>query len=221
MNELIFLLHILLVVILSFGALKLGKETLVAMTALMAVLANLFVLKQTVLFGWNVTCSDVFIVGITLNLNLIQEYFGKESAKKVMMICFFAMVSFGLLAQFHLMYDPSLSDTTQTHYLSLLNQAPRILMASLLSFFLVQQVDIRFFAFLKRRFSTWNWNKRNLIALINSQLLDTLLFSFLGLYGIVSSITDIIMLSFMIKLIISCSMTFFISFSKRMIAHEI
>ncbi|MFS8562982.1 MAG: queuosine precursor transporter [Rhabdochlamydiaceae bacterium] len=221
MNELTFVIHILLVVFLSFGALRVGKEALVVMAALMAVLANFFVLKEVLLFGWNVTCSDVFAVGITLNLNLLQEYFGKESARQTIRLCFFSMLFFGLMSQVHLMYTPSLQDTSHLNYLSLLTPAPRLLIASLVSFFLVQQVDIKFFALLKTIFPRWSWNKRNLIALFNAQLLDTLLFSALGLYGIVSSILDIIIFSFVIKMIIILSMTFFAQFSKRFIRHEV
>ncbi len=221
MNELIFVVHILLVVVLSFGALRLGQQALIVMAALMAVLANFFVLKQMLLFGWNITCSDVFAVGITLNLNLLQEYFGKESARQTIWLCFFSMLFFGLMSQLHLMYSPSLEDSSHLHYLALLSPTPRLLIASLISFFLVQQVDIRFFALLKDKFPRWSWNKRNLIALFNSQLLDTLLFSVLGLYGLVSSILDIIIFSFLIKMVIILSMTFFAQFSKRFVRHEV
>lgn len=221
MNELIFLLHILLIVFLAFGALRLGKEALISLTALQAVLANFFVLKQTLLFGWNVTCSDVFAVGITLNLNLLQEYFGKESARVTIWICFLSMLFFGLMSQIHLIYTPSLSDTANLHYLALLQSTPRLLIASLASFFLVQQVDVRVFALLKNKFPRWSWNKRNSLALINSQLLDTCLFSVLGLYGLVSSILDIIILSFLIKMIIIVSIDFFSRFAKRFVRYEV
>ncbi len=221
MNELIFLLHTLLIVFLAFGALRLGKEALISLTALQAVLANFFVLKQTLLFGWNVTCSDVFAVGITLNLNLLQEYFSKESAKATIWICFCSMLFFGIMSQIHLLYTPSLSDKAHPNYLSLLSSTPRLLMASLASFFLVQQADLKIFALLKQKFPRWNWNKRNLLALINSQLLDTCLFSILGLYGLVSSIVDIIILSFLIKMIIIVSMTFFSRFAKRFVRYEV
>ena len=221
MNEIIFLVHTLLVVFLAFGALRMGKEALISLTALQSVLANFFVLKQTVLFGWTVTCSDVFAVGIMLNLNLLQEYFGKEKARQTIWVCFFAMLFFGVMSQIHLLYRPSLNDTAHLHYLSLLSPAPRLLIASLVSFFVVQHIDLRFFAFLKNKFPKWGWGKRNLIALFNSQLLDTLLFSVLGLYGLVSSLKDIIILSFLVKMIIILSMAFFSRVSKRFVRYEV
>ena len=82
MNECIFLLHVALVIGFALGALRLGKEALTAWVALQAVLANLFVIKQMTFLGFTVTCSDVFAIGSIAGLNLVQEFFGKESARK-------------------------------------------------------------------------------------------------------------------------------------------
>lgn len=200
MNEFLFVFQVFLVILLAFGARKLGKEALITFTALMAVMANLFVLKQMLLFGWNVTCSDVFAVGSILSLNLLQEHFGKETAKKSVWICFGAMLFFALMSQIHLFFAPSPYDSSHPHFTAILSPAPRLLGASLLSFFLVQQVDVAFFGLLKKTSLKWRW--RNLMALFVSQLLDTVLFSFLGLYGIVASLASIILVSFAVKLAI-------------------
>lgn len=200
MNEFLFIFQVLLIILLAFGARKLGKEALITFTALMAVMANLFVLKQMLLFGWNVTCSDVFAVGSILSLNLIQEHFGKDTAKKSVWICFGAMLFFAVMSQIHLFFTPSPYDSSHPHFTAILSPAPRLLCASLFSFFLVQQVDVTFFGLLKKTKLKWRW--RNLIALFVSQLLDTVLFSFLGLYGIVASLASIIVVSFAVKLAI-------------------
>ena len=81
MNELLFFIHVFLVVSFVMGALRLGKAALIALSAVQAVLANLFVVKQIDLFGFSITCSDVFAVGGILSINLIQEFFGKEAAE--------------------------------------------------------------------------------------------------------------------------------------------
>lgn len=221
MNELIFILHTVLIVFVTFGALKIGKEALVALTALLAVAANFFVLKQMILFSWNVTCSDVFAVGSILSLNLIQEHFGKEAARRAVSVCFFTMIFFGLMSQIHLFYIPSPDDYAHSSYLALLSPAPRLLLASLLSFFLVQQIDILFFGFLKKRFASVNWPLRNGASLFVSQFLDTVFFSFLGLYGLVTSLGSIIAVSFIVKLFVITSIGFLSSLSKRVIKYEV
>src|SRR3972149_3921393 len=111
MNEILFSFHILLIIGFSLGALRLGKEALIALISMEALLANLLVLKQMTFFGLTITCTDVFAIGTILGLNLLQEYFGKESASKAAWICFFLLVFFALMSQIHLFYKPSYTDT--------------------------------------------------------------------------------------------------------------
>ncbi len=219
MNELLFLLHLLLVLTFAWGALKLGKEALISWVAIQAVLANLFVIKQMNLMGLTVTCSDVYAIGSILGLNLLQEYFGKESAKRAAWICFFVMIFFALMAGMHLLYAPSADDQTQTAFTTILMATPRLLVASLATFFIVQQVDLRIYGYLKAALPFASLPLRNTFSLVLSQLLDTTLFTFLGLYGLISSIADILIFSFLIKLVIILCMMPMLSLMRRYI-HE-
>lgn len=220
MNEILFFAHILVVFGFALIALKLGKEALTAWISLQAVLANLFVLKQMTFFGFHITCSDVFAIGSILGLNLLREYFGKESALKALWICFSSMIFFVAMSQFHLFYNPSSFDTTQEAYLTILAPAPRLLLASLAVFFIVQQIDLYLFGALKQKLTNLPLVARNALSLTSSQLLDTVLFSFLGLWGLVSSLWDIIIVSFLVKLIIIACSSPIISFSKRLLPQE-
>lgn len=214
MNEIIFLLQILAIVLFAQGALKLGKSALTAWVAVQAMIANLFVLKQVTLFGFDVTASDAFAIGSLLGLNFLQEYFSQEDAKKATWICFFFMFFFAVVSQLHLHYIPNQYDTTQHSFVEILSPAPRLLFASMTVFFLVQQIDIRFFSFLKQRCASLSFPIRAAIALVVSQFLDTFLFSFLGLYGIVVSVFDIIIVSFAIKLMVIFCITPLLKWAK-------
>lgn len=215
MNELIFLCHIFVVIGFSLGALRLGQGALIAFIALQGVLANLFVVKQMDLFGFSVTCSDVFAIGGILSLNLLQEYFGREKAKMAVKISFGALLFFALMTQIHLAYIPNGFDTTQGSFLTLFSSSLRIVFASLGTFLLVQQFDVRFFSLLKGKLPY-----RIAISLFLSQLIDTVLFSFLGLYGLVESVFEIILVSFLIKCIIILTSSPFTAFSKRFVKRE-
>jgi hypothetical protein len=211
MNELLFFAHVILVAISSLWVLRYGKSGLIALIALEAVLANVFVVKQVVLFGLHVTCSDVFIVGSLLSLNLLQEFYGKEAAQKGTKISFFAMFFFLAMTKVHLLYAPSMFDQTQSSFMNIFSQTPRLIVASMAVFFIAQSFDVRFFGFLKKRVGYWPLSARMGISLIISQTLDTVLFSFLGLYGAVASIEDIIVMSLVIKAVaIGCSVPFVI-----------
>lgn len=210
MNEILFFTQIALIIGFAIGALKLGQGALTGWVAIQALIANLFVLKQIDLFGFAVTASDTYVIGSLLGLNFLQEYFGKEEAQRTTWICFFFMLFFALISQLHLLYVPNQHDTSHEAFSILLTPSPRLFIASMSVFFIVQQLDIRFFAFLKRVLPHCGFAIRTGIALVVSQFLDTCLFSFAGLYGMVASIVDIILVSFLIKLIVISSFTLFI-----------
>lgn len=200
MNETIFFFHVLLVFLFALGAVKLGKEALIAWICLQAVLANLFVIKQISFFGFNITCSDVFAIGSILSLNLLREYFSQEAASKALKICLFCMLFFVAMAQLHLSYQASIYDTSDSAYKIILCQSPRLLCASIAVFFFVQKIDLLLFHWLKQR--NIPLFIRNGFSLSASQLLDTVLFTCLGLWGIIDSLLDIMLVSFVIKLLI-------------------
>lgn len=203
MNEYIFLLHLLLSACLLWPFLRLGKEALFAWVTLQPILANLFVLKQVALFGFTVTCSDVYAVSSALGLNLLQEQYGKECAKKAVWASFLLLVFFVIMAFWHLLYYPSASDYTHNAYSAILSSTPRLVAASVASFLCVQWFDLQFYAYLRAQREKLSLFGRNIISLTMSQFIDTLLFTFLGLYGIVSELFDVFLVSFCIKLAIA------------------
>lgn len=217
MNELLFFIHIVLVLGFALFSLRLGRVALVVFAILQAILANLFVLKQTSLFGLAVTCSDVFAVGGILSLNLLQDRYGKEAAKGAVNLSLVVLLFFALMSQVHLAYTPLSMDATQSSYTMLLGLAPRLIGASIATFYLVQRFDVWFFG----QLSSIKLPIRIAASLTLSQLLDTTLFSFLGLYGQVASLFDIIVFSFLVKtIVIGCS-SLFVNLSKRVVSRDI
>lgn len=214
LNEILFFLEVVLIVGFALGALRFGKGALVAWVAIQAIIANLFVMKQITLAGFNVTASDAFAIGSLLGLNLLQEYFGKEEARTAVWICFFFMIFFVCVSQIHMLFTPSSFDTTHNAFTSILSSSPRLLIASLTVFFVVQQLDILLFSSLKNFFPQQSFSFRTGISLIVSQLVDTVLFSFAGLYGIVASMVDIIFVSLAVKLIVILCFTSIVKWTR-------
>jgi uncharacterized integral membrane protein (TIGR00697 family) len=215
-NELLFLGHILVVVGFVLGALRLGKGALITWISLQAILANLFVVKQMPLFCFSVTCSDVFAIGGILSLNLLQEYYGKKTAKQAIQCSCLALLFFALMSLIHLMYIPADFDQTQAAFSTIFASSFRIVAASLATFYLVQRFDVWFFGLLR-----FTLPLRVVVSLIFSQFLDTALFSFLGLYGLVQSLFDVILVSFLIKCIIVLMSSPFVLLSKRLVKDEL
>lgn len=216
-NELLLFIHTIVISIFALLALSIGSQALIAFVCFTAILANLFVVKQITLFGMNATCADAFIVGSVLGLNLLQEHFGKEITRKTIWISFFLLVFYTIVCQIHLLYQPSIYDAMQSHYEAILCIMPRLAIASIITYLIAQLFDTWLYGKLKELFNGRFLIARNMCSISLSQLLDTILFSFLGLYGIAYNIWHIIIISYAIKLTaIAISMPF-VGLSKRMI----
>jgi len=190
MNNLIFILHTITISLVTIIAAKLGLQYLISLLAIYGILANLFVLKQITLFGLEVTTTDVFIVGISLGLNLMQEKWGKETAQNAIWLSFFSLLTYTILSQFQIWYLPNDLDSTSIHFNALLAIAPRLTIVSLFSYLISQTIDVNLYAYFKRNYSS--------IAI--SQLADTIIFSIFGLAGLGYNLLHIIIFSYAIKL---------------------
>lgn len=219
MNETIFLTHVFLVIGLVLIASRWGKNALVASIVLQAVFANLFVVKQISLFGFSVTCSDVFAIGGILGLNLLQEYHGRSEANLAVRASFLGLLFFMVMSKMHLWYIPLPTDTTQSAFEQIFSSTTRITCASIGVYYLVQKMDVKLFGSLKIFFQDKHLPIRVMISLIVTQFVDTLLFSFFGLYGLVASLWDVVIVSFLVKCGIIFSSGFLIALTRRFVKH--
>lgn len=203
MNEFLFLLHVLWVAGLAFVC---REQSLTVQTLLMvmyAVLGNLMVLKQMVLFGLVVTTSDVYAVGVILVLNYIREAYDDHSVYLAMIYSFSALFMLALAAYFQISYIPATMDPMTVAYTQLMTPFPKIVMVSAIVYIVVQYLDNLLFSYLKYICSDRYFVPRVALSLLFSQILDTVLFSFGALSDIAVSIWDIIIFSATVK--ITCS----------------
>jgi uncharacterized integral membrane protein (TIGR00697 family) len=68
---------------------------------------------------------------------------------------------------------------------------PRIIVASLTAYFVSQNLDCWLYAKLQEKFKHKNFTLKNYISVSITQLLDTVIFTFLGLYKLNSSFESI------------------------------
>ncbi len=217
MNELLFFFHIIVMVGFALLALRMGKLALVASLAVQVLLANLFVTKQMICFGLSVTCSDVYTIGAVFSMTLLQTYFGKKCAKKSLSIAFFLLFFMIIMAQFQLRYRPSTYDEMHPAFSAILGSTPRIMATSFLATFLTQKLNIELFGWTKKRLPL---GLSFALAALTTQLLDTVIFSYVALYGIAHSMKEIILMSYLIKMATIFSMAPFTLLVKKWIKHE-
>jgi uncharacterized integral membrane protein (TIGR00697 family) len=220
LNELLFLIHIIIIAGITLGALALGKEALITTICLFSILANLLVTKQIMLVGLHVVSTDVFMVGSLIGLNLLQEYFGKPAALKAIVINLFTTLTYLTMTVLHTAYQASPFDTAAPHFTAILSPMPRIIIASISVYLIAQLIDAQLFHILKRLFGGRYLAVRNTISLAITQLFDTILFSFAALYGLVHSMSHIIIVSYGIKMIIILLNTPCIQLSRHIIKNR-
>lgn len=195
-------MHAAAVIVFVCGALRLGKSALITAIALQGILANLFVTKQTMLFGFQVTCAEVFVIGGMLGINLLQDYFGPKAAQQAIAANFWACAWFMILGQFHLAYRPLEMDVTHIHFSMILDNTPRIILASLIIMFLAQQFERALYGLISRAWLGASVAVCAVVSMSIAQIFDTVAFGYVALYDIVASVPDIIVMSLVIKLCI-------------------
>lgn len=200
-NESIFLFHSIIIGLFALYGLKLGKEALISLLCIQVILSNLLVSKQILLLGLCATCSDVFSIGSSLCLNLLQEYYGKVIARRTIWISFFCLIFYLLMTQLHLIYVPNQFDTSTDIFNNIFGLMPRLVFASLISYLISQNLDYYLFNFFKNKFNSKYFVLRNYSSLLISQFVDTLCFTFLGLYGVLHNLFEVFIISYLVKVI--------------------
>ena len=199
-NIALFIAHKSIISLTTLFFLYLGKEALITYVSILFVIANIFVIKQIQLGGYNATGADAFIIGVSFSINLLQEYWGKKIARKAIIISFASSALYLLMTVIHLAYLPATFDTSQEHFAYLMQHSARIIFASFTSYIVTQTADTYLYDFIKNHTRGRFFILRSYISMFSSQLFDTILFSYLGLYGIVNNITHIILISYLIKI---------------------
>jgi uncharacterized integral membrane protein (TIGR00697 family) len=219
-NEIIFFLYIICVSCSSLIFLKIGKEALVALLCVHVICANLFVTKEVTLFGFTATGSDALAVGSVCILNLIQEFFGICLARKTIIISFACSVFYTIASVLHVSYI-SQDALVSSSFDIILTPMPRIIGASLVTYAIVQHIECSLYGYIKCKLENHFFVLRNYTSVAITQFIDTVLFSFLGLYKAtpfysdIAVIGQIIFISYSIKLIIILLTAPFLSFSQK------
>jgi uncharacterized integral membrane protein (TIGR00697 family) len=204
MNELLFFLHAIFILFFTRIALHLGKTALSSLIVLEVILANLFVNKQITLFNLELTPTDAYAIGAIVGINLLQEHFGREHAKKITNTILLLLLFFITMGLFQTHYIPSKYDSSHPFFAAILSTTPRIFLSSIFSLFVTQRLDIELFSRLRKRFRL---EISMAISLCITQGVDNILFTCLALSGSVHSLISIITVSYLIKMLVFATMT--------------
>lgn len=196
-----------------------GFFGLVAFSALALVVANVQVLKQVEILGLAATLGNVVFSATFLTTDIASEIYGKAKAKLAVHIGFFSMIAFLALMQLTLWFSPTAQDWAQPHLEALFTILPRVTLASLAAYFLSNRHDVWAFAFWKKRLPGDNklWIRNNASTLV-SQLLDSLVFSFIAFLGVfpLPVVIEIALSTYIFKVFVAVADTPFVYIARWM-----
>jgi len=219
-NEVLFFINILVYL---GGALLLyklfGKNGLFVFAVFGTLLGNISVCKCVDMFGLSTTDGNVIYASTFLVTDILSEKYGKKEARKAVFYSFSTMVLWLIGSQLTLLYAPNASDYVNDSLQVIFGLVPRITIASLAGFICSQTIDVFLYHFI--------WNKtgngkgmlwlRNNGSTFTSQLIDTLIFTFIAFWGTypIDVFISILVTTYLFKAIVALCDTPFIYLARR------
>jgi len=196
-----------------------GQKGLYAWIVLSAILANVQVLKTVELFGQVATLGNIMYGTSFLATDILSEKYGKTEARKGVYLGMFTIVCTAVLMTFSLKFIPHESDWVQDSLMNVFGIIPRIAFASLLAYFISQMHDTWAYSYWKTK-SDHLWVRNNLSTLV-SQLIDTMVFTFIAFWGIYETpvFVSILITTYVFKFIVAAADTPFIYLAKKIDNH--
>ena len=140
--------------------------------------------SKPVQMGGIIVPAAIFIYTLTFTLiDLINETFGKQGARKVIFVAFVANVLLAAYTQFAVILPPASFYQGQEAFSTAFGNTPRIVFASLVAYLLSSLVDTEVFAFWKFYVRGPKW-ARVLISNTISTGIDSMVFITLAFYGL-------------------------------------
>jgi uncharacterized integral membrane protein (TIGR00697 family) len=166
---------------LNLFAFKKGLTYMYILIAIYTLMMNIFVVKQFHLFGLAITGGNALYGAIFLLTDLLSEHHGEKKAVKSVKIGFGVMVLFVFFTQVLILFAPNQYDYANESIQTLFSVTPRMLVGSLLAYFVAQRLDIFIYQKIKIRTKGKYLFLRNNGSTLVSQLVDTLIFTSVGL----------------------------------------
>lgn len=219
MNELLWVVML----IINFAAILIayrvwGKIGLYLWIPISVIIANIQVTKTVNLFGLEATLGNIVYATGFLVTDILSECFSKKESRKAIGIGFFALICLTLLMQMAVLFKPAPLDFVQDSMLTIFSFMPRLMIASLIAYFISNHHDIIAYEFWKKKFPSTKmiWLRNNASTFI-SQLIDSVIFTFIAFYGVfeMDVLYQIVLSTYILKWIVALLDTPFLYLAKK------
>jgi uncharacterized integral membrane protein (TIGR00697 family) len=219
MNELLWLGFALLDLTMVVVLFRLfGRPGLFALIVFNLLLCNIQVLKTVEIFGLTTTLGNVLYASVFLATDMLSEFYGKEEARRGVLLGFTALVMATVYMQIALLFEPAPGDFAQEHMLAIFGFWPRVALASMAAYLVSQLHDVwAYHAIRDRTGERFLWLRNNASTLV-SQLLDSLIFCAVAFWGVFEPAVwvEILATTYIMKVIVAVLDTPFIYLARRL-----
>jgi len=225
-NEILWLVLLLVNFVFILASYKIfGKRGLFTWIAISAILANIQVAVTLELFGVVATLGNVIYGTSFLATDILSEKYGKQEARKAVLIGFFTLIVTTVIMQIIMKFTP-LQDSQglMNSVTNIFKLFPRIAVASMLAFVISQWHDTFAYEFWKKKFpkDSQIWIRNNASTLL-SQLIDTAIFVTIAFWGVLPKevLLEIAITTYVIKSLIAIADTPFIYIAAKINSYVI
>ncbi|UPA17584.1 queuosine precursor transporter [Borrelia puertoricensis] len=152
-----------------------GKKGLFAWVTSSVIIANIQVLKQISIFGFNATLGNIIYASSYVATDILSEFYGRKTSKKAVYIGFISFIAFAFMTNIQLYFSTSSSDIYLKNLESIFSSIPILLTASIIAYIISQLNDIYLYQFIKDKFPKFLFIRSNGSTLV-SELIDTIIF---------------------------------------------
>ncbi|MDC7223630.1 MAG: queuosine precursor transporter [Spirochaetales bacterium] len=181
-----------------------GKTGLFCWIPIACILANIQVLKLVEIFGITATLGNIIYASSFLVTDILSENYGKETARRAILLGFISLVAMTVFMNLALYFTPAEGDFAQSSLSAIFSLMPRITLASFTAYLVSQLHDVWAYGFWKKKKPDvkYIWIRNNLSTLV-SQLIDTLIFTFIAFWGSLtgSLFLEVLVTTYIFKLI--------------------
>jgi queuosine precursor transporter len=218
-NELLWLLMLPI----NFGCIMLayrifGKTGLYIWIPVSIIVANIQVLKTVELFGITATLGNIVYATSFLVTDILSENYGKKDAQRAVYIGFFSLLVSTLLMNMALWFTPAESDFAHKNLVSIFSFLPRLSLASLTAYWVSQSHDVWAYAFWRKKVPGPKtiWLRNNASTMV-SQLIDSVIFTFIAFFGVFETrvLIEILLTTYFLKWIVALLDTPFVYIAKK------
>lgn len=159
------------------------KEGLYVYLCLATVLANIIVVKTVNVLGLVTSLGNILFAANFLIADILIEKYSKEDAKKAVNLGLISTIIFIIVTQISLLYIPDTTDIAHDAMKQLFDLNLRTSIASLIMYYISNNLDIHIFTKLKEKNENKLWLRNNVSTII-SNCLENYFFATLAFIGI-------------------------------------